>query len=177
MPEAWQVLWSKRAFDSPWLHVRQDAVRLPNGIELDDYYVVEQFDFVKIFAVTGDDEVVFVRQYKHGVGRVLLELPAGFIEPGEDPAVAAARELREETGYAGELRKVAEWIVDPTRTPTIEHVYFGRVQREGPQSLDDTEDIEVLLLPASDIPGLIERGELAAESSVSAALYCLPMLA
>jgi len=176
VPEDWQILSSTRAFDSPWIRVRQDKVRLPNGLELDDYYVVEQLDFVTVFPVTHDGRVVLVREYKHGIGRVLLQLPAGFIEPGEDPAKAAVRELREETGYAGELCKVAEWVVDPTRTPTIEHVYFGRVAPAGKQRLEDTEDIELVLVPAAGIPALVQSGELMALSSVAATLYCLPLI-
>lgn len=176
MPESWQLLGSERVFTSDWLRIRQDRVRLPNGIELDDYYVVEQFDFVKIFPITADAKVVFVRQYKHGVGDVVLELPAGFVEPGEDPAQAARRELREETGYAGEVRKVGEWVVDPTRTATVERVYFSRVHPAGDQRLDPTEDIEVVLVPAQEVPDLIARGELRTLSSIAAALYCLPLI-
>ena len=176
MPDNWQVLSSKPAFDSSWIRVRQDRVRLPNGLELDDYYVVEQFDFVTVFPVTDDGQVIFVREYKHGIGRVLLQLPAGFVDPGEDSAQAAIRELREETGYAGELRKVAQWVVDPTRTPTIEHIYFGRVAPAGEQRLEATEEIELVLVPAGEIPALIQSGELMALSSVAATLYCLPLL-
>src|SRR4051794_22611097 len=177
MPEAWRKLGSRRLHDSHWISLRQDQVELPSGIVLDDYYVVEQHDFVKVFAYTASHDVIFVRQYKHGIGRVILELPAGFIERGEDPAAAADRELREETGYrAARLELAAEWVVDPTRTATTEYLFFGQAEFEGAQELDRTEDIEVVLIPADEVPGLIERGELTAVTSVAAALHCLPRL-
>ena len=174
--KTWRVLSSKPVLETPWFRIRQDAVRLPNGLELDDYYVIETPHFVKVFGFTEAGEVVFVRQYKHGLGRVVLELPAGFIERGEDPAHAAARELLEETGYAGQLECVARWAFDPTRTPTIEHLFFGCVARVAAPAPDSTEDIDVVLIPASDIPAWIARGDLDALSSIAAALHCLPLM-
>lgn len=177
MPEVWETVSSRWVFDSRWVKLRQDTVRLPSGLELDDYFVVQQVgDFVKIFGYTDDGDVVFVRQYKHGIGRVVLELPAGFGEGGEDPDLAAARELREETGYSGALRRVAQWSVNPTREATLEYVYFGRVSYEGRQCLDATEDIEVVLLPAARLPAMIARGEIDVQSTVSAILFCLRLL-
>lgn len=176
MLEKWEVVASKLAWESPWFRIRQDTVRLPTGLEMDDYYVLEQFDFLKVFALTADDRVVLVRQYKHGVRDVILELPGGFVEHGEDPLQAALRELQEETGYSAELRQVAAFVHDSTRTPTIEHVYMGRVAALGEPHPEETEDIEVVLVPAAELPALIATGEIRAMSTVAAALYCLPLL-
>src|SRR5579883_2016805 len=143
--EPWQVLSSSVAFDSPWFRIRQDRVRLPSGVELDDYYVLEQFDFLKVFAYTDDGQGVFVRQYKHGIRDVILELPAAFVH-------------------------------DSTRTPTIEHVYLGQVTAVGEPQPEETEDIEVVLIPLAEVPARIAGGEIVAMSTIAAALYCLPLI-
>jgi 8-oxo-dGTP pyrophosphatase MutT (NUDIX family) len=176
VPDPWQTLSSQTVFDSRWFRVRKDVVRLPSGLELDDYYVIEQPTFVKICACTGQGDLIFVREYKHGIGRSVLQLPGGLVDAGEGPREAAERELREETGYAGELRPVGGWMHDPTRSATIEHVFFGRASYVGEQQLDRSEDIEVVLIPARDVRVLIDRGEIAVMSTVGPVLYCLPLI-
>ncbi len=176
MLERWERLSSKQVFGNPWFRIRQDTVRLPSGLELDDYYVLEQFDFLKVFAYTAEREVVFVRQYKHGIGDFILEMPGGFVEPGEDPLEASLRELHEETGYSAELRRVGGFVHDSTRSATIEHIYVGPVTSLGIPHPEETEDIEVVLIPAADIPRRIASGEIVALSTIAAALYCLPLL-
>src|SRR5579872_3649919 len=95
----WRVTASHYVIDTPHLRLREDTVELPDGTIVERYFVRESRGFVVIFALTPDRRVVLVRQYKHGIGRVVLELPAGAIDPGETPMETARRELSEETGY------------------------------------------------------------------------------
>ena len=96
----WQVTDSEYLFRRPWLTVRRDRLRLPNGNEIPEYYVLEYPDWVNVLAVTTDQKFVFVRQYHHGLGLTAFELCAGVCEKEDaSPLVSAQRELWEETGY------------------------------------------------------------------------------
>ena len=98
--EKWQTLDSKFVVDNQWCRVRQDKVKLANEMIVDDYFVHVRPDIVLILPITPNQEIVFVRQYRHGVKEILLELPAGTFEPQIEAGLTAAkRELQEETGY------------------------------------------------------------------------------
>ena len=142
--EPWKVLESSIAFSNPWLRVRKDIVRTNRG-NIADYFVVERFDYVLIVAITPDSEVLMVRQYKHGVGQVIRELPAGYIEDGEDPLLCAHRELREETGYeAAEMEPLAVLFASPSAASNCAHVFLATGLRQvGEQRLDANENILV----------------------------------
>ncbi len=77
----WKLLQSRLVINNQWCQVRQDEVELPNGTIIDDFFINVRPDIALIFAVTDQQEIVFVRQYRHGVGKVLLELPAGAFNP------------------------------------------------------------------------------------------------
>jgi ADP-ribose pyrophosphatase len=97
---------SRRAFDGRLLHLRVDDVRLPSG-RSSVREVIEHPGSVAILPITADGDILLIRQYRYAVGREMLEIPAGLLEPGETPEEAARRELREETGHdAGELRRI-----------------------------------------------------------------------
>ena len=91
----WRVTASSYVVDSHFLRLRKDTIELPDGAIVQDYYVRESRGFVIVFAITEGSRVVLVRQYKHGIGQELLELPAGAIDPDEKPIDTAVRELRE----------------------------------------------------------------------------------
>ena len=97
----WKTLSSEYLIKRPWLTARRDKVQLPDGRILDEYYVLEYPTWVNVIAITKEGDMVLVRQYRHALGRTNFELVAGVLEKGEDPLVAAQRELLEETGYSG----------------------------------------------------------------------------
>ena len=107
------------------MRIRADTVELPDGTIVDDYFVQESRGYSVVFALTTDGDVVLVRQYKHGIGQVILELPAGGIDPGEDPAVCAARELAEETGYVGDPPEaIGSFATNPTGSTARFHLFY-----------------------------------------------------
>ena len=93
----WTIESSEYLFRRPWLTVRRDTVRLPDGRVNPEFYVLEYPTWVNIIAVTDTGDMVLVRQYRHGLGQTRFELCAGVVEPGETPLEGARRELLEET--------------------------------------------------------------------------------
>ena len=115
-PPREETLGNRRGYDGAWIHVRVDQVRLPSGRE-SVREVIEHPGAVAIVPITTDGRVLLLRQYHHAIGRVLLGLPAGTLEPGEEPATTASRELIEETGHAaGRLTQLVSYYTSPGYT-------------------------------------------------------------
>jgi ADP-ribose pyrophosphatase len=134
---------------------------------------------VLIFALTPDDEVVMVRQYKHGAASILLEFPGGtFLPAHEQAAAAAARELAEETGYtAPELELLGTAWDDPTRQDNRVHMYLARGARlTHAQALDAHEDIEVVTFALRKLKSMCMNGELCVTGSLALAFLALEAL-
>lgn len=178
--EPWQTLRSELVFDHPWYRLRRDHVRLPGGRELDDYFVSVRPHVVLTFPLTADSQVVFVRQYKHAAGQILLELPGGVVDAGEaSVAAAAARELLEETGYAPPLppEPLLDVYDNPTKDTNQISFFLARdVRPVAAQHLDPTENIEVVLVPLAAVEGLVLRGEVRVSGSVALCLLALRRL-
>ncbi len=162
IPKPWPIISSRidRAFRI--FSLRMDRARSPLTGEEHDFIVMESPPWVNVIALTPSEEVVLIRQHRHGVREVCLEIPGGLVEPADTPLSAAKRELLEETGYRGE-----SWVdlgfVHPN--PAIQdnrcHTFLALdATLAGPQSLDEKEDIAVLLRPLAEIPGLIREGEI-----------------
>ena len=97
----WKQLSTEYLIKRPWLTARRDKVELPDGRVIDEYYVLEYPSWINVIAVTKDNQMVLVRQYRHALGCTNFEVVAGVVEEGESPLHAAQRELLEETGFGG----------------------------------------------------------------------------
>lgn len=176
--QKWKTLSSKLVFDNRWYQLRQDQVLLPNGQTVDDFFVSLRPDIATILPITAAGEVVFVRQYRHGIGKILLELPAGTFETGEEPLAVAKRELAEETGYvADEWAAIATFYNSPVKQNNRIHLFKAQpAQLTQTQQLDATEEIEVVLKPIEQIPALIASGEICVAGTITALALGLPGL-
>ena len=169
----WRVLSSSNVVDTLHLRLRKDSIELPDGRTIDDYYVRESRGFVVIFGVTPERRVVLVRQYKHGIGRELLELPAGAIDPGETPLQTAQREFLEETGYSGPMEHVRTFCTDPTNADTVAHLFYApEVRLTGKQDLGLGEDITVELATLDELHALVRDGAIDSVTHI-ASIYAM----
>jgi ADP-ribose pyrophosphatase len=175
-PQSWQTLACETLLARPpWLELQREQVALPSGRVIDDFYRVVLPHFAAMVAITAEDRWVLVRGYKHGLGRVTLSPPAGLIEPGEDPLLAAQRELREETGYtSSDWQALGEFVVDGNRQCGTMHLFCAT----GARLTDtiepcDAEELNVELFSRAEMIAALRRGEfgtLAGAAAVSIAL-------
>jgi 8-oxo-dGTP pyrophosphatase MutT (NUDIX family) len=123
--------------------------------------------------LTDERDVVFVRQYRHGLGAASLELPAGVLDGAEDPLAAARRELREETGFeAARFEPLLDLAPEPARNTARAHFFFAQGGvRVAAQALDHSEELEVVLVPQSDVFDLIASGTIVHAAHVAAILF------
>ena len=175
----WKRLDSRLIVNHKWCRVRRDTVELPNGTIIDDFFVNVRPDIALVLPITPQQEIVFVRQYRHGVGEVLLELPAGSFNPEEEsPELAAARELAEETGYVAEsLVKLATLYDNPVKDTNSVHLFLAcDVKPLEERRPDITEEIEVVLVPVGEVADRINRGEICVAGTVAALFLGLKQL-
>ena len=152
----WKVLES--SYFRPRL--RLDKVELPNGKFL-DATIFEFRAWANVIALTKNHEAVLIKQYRHGVEKVLWEIPGGVVEDGEDPMEGVRRELLEETGYtAGEFIQVGALYPNPALQTNTMYCFLALdAEKVTGQNLDDGEDIEVHLVPLGELMAMTKRGE------------------
>ncbi|MFT6115514.1 MAG: 8-oxo-dGTP pyrophosphatase MutT (NUDIX family) [Candidatus Azotimanducaceae bacterium] len=134
----------------------------PRSGEPSDFFVIDSADWVNVVPITEDNELVCVRQYRHGAAKITLEIPGGMVDPGELPKIAAARECLEETGYeASQLVSLGCLSPNPALFPNSLHTWIARDVRATAQIQNEsTEHTEVQLVPLSQVPDLLLSGEI-----------------
>jgi 8-oxo-dGTP pyrophosphatase MutT (NUDIX family) len=158
----WRVLGEKTLLERQWLEIREQRIGLPHGGEIDEFHLIAAPDWVAILAATTDGRIVCVEQYRHGAGRVCLELPAGVVDAGESTLQTAQRELLEETGHAADAWQPLVTVnTEPSRHTNRAHFFFASGARVvDAQKLDESENISVRLLTPSELLAAVDSGEI-----------------
>ena len=168
----WPLEKSLCAGDYKIFKVRSDRRTSPRTGREHDFFVIESVDWCNTVALTPDNQLVMIEQYRQGTNLIELELPGGMIDPGEDPLETAVRELREETGYAGDTPETVGFVY---ANPAIMNnkVYTTVIRnatRQHNTQLDAGEDIVTRLVAINDIQRLIGDGTIS-HSLMVAALF------
>lgn len=170
--EKWEVISRELIFEAkPWLKLVKETVKLPDGRQVDDYYQIEQPDYVEIIAVRGDQKIRGLWHYKHGVKKLNLALPAGYIELTEAPSVAAKRELLEECGLeSNHWQALGNFVLEANRSPAKVHLFLAKQCYESKRlaTSDDLEPAQAVWLSLEEWLGHIEKGDVAVIGVVAA---------
>lgn len=162
--QKWKVLKEQDVSPSPWFPLLQHTVELANGQIIDDYFFAPLGDVVMVLAITPNNEVVLARQYKHGLGEILLELPGGMQQKNTSILQSAINELEEEVGIkatADDLISLGKIANNPTKTRQITYGYIVfNAQFNSKQKLDPTENIEVITMPAPQVLEYAKEGKI-----------------
>ncbi len=161
---------SERIYEGIILNLRRDRVTAAGGEAYRE--IVEHNGAVAMLALTDDDKVVMVRQYRYACGRPVLEIPAGKIDRGEtDPVSAAVRELKEETGYTAEnIEHLGDVNPSCAYSEEVIHLYLMTGLNPGEQSPDEDEALEVIEMPFDEVYEMGVRGELVDAKTLAALL-------
>ncbi|MGM0424338.1 MAG: NUDIX hydrolase [Thermodesulfobacteriota bacterium] len=161
-PLPWQIISSSRNHIYRIFNIRTDLARSPRTRKEHEFYILESAPWVNIIPLTSQNQVVLIRQYRHGIQANTLEIPGGLVETNDTPRSAAQRELQEETGYrAREIRYLGKVHPNPAIQNNECHTFLAlQAQACCEQDLDEKEDIQVLLRPLQEIPGLILQSEI-----------------
>ncbi len=174
----WKVLSSEYVSKHPYFTARKDVCEMPDGKIVPSYYMVELPLTVCAMAITEDGRVVLVKQYRHPIEEVLLELPGGFVDKGESGPQAIARELMEETGYEfSRIDYVGKVAANPGVLTGYTELYLARGGKKiASQKLDDNEEIDILLVHLDEVRAMLQRNEFVQALHVCCMLYAFQKL-
>ncbi|MDN3504116.1 MAG: NUDIX hydrolase [Rhabdochlamydiaceae bacterium] len=162
---------SSEIIKSPRIAIREDKVNLPNGKDK-IYHIVLHPGACAILPIDSDGKIIFVRQYRHAVEEILLEIPAGIIDHGENPLTCARRELREETGYnCKEIKPMINIFTTPGFTNEQLYLYIAKGLYPDPLIAEDSDEIDVIKYTLEESLQMVMSGKIADAKTVVAILY------
>lgn len=170
-----KTISSQRIFEGRAVKLRVDTVVKPNG-KSTTREIVEHNDCVAVVVLDSKDRAILVRQYRKAVDKYLLEIPAGSIEAGEQPIDCVRRELQEEIGYLpNRIESLGGFYAAPGYCTEYLHLYLATNLVPSRKRAEDTEDIEVVRVPLSNIPDMIASGEICDAKSIAGLLRVISL--
>ena len=175
MIKDWDIIESRRLNSYRIFSTRMDIGKSPVTGREHDFYIIEAPTWVNVVGISADDEILLIKQYRHGIRSVTFEIPGGMVDPGESPLDAARRELLEETGFGS-----SDWVLighvhpNPAIQDNMCFTYLARnVEQIAKPRTEGTEDIASFLIPTSEIISLVSNGEITHALVISAFYWYL----
>jgi len=175
----WKILSSEYLFNDLWFKVRKDICESQSGKIINPYYVYEFPEWATAFALTEDNKVIMVRQYRHPVGEVIIELPGGCVDDTDkDLQTAIARELLEETGYSfSSFESLGKISANPSTNTNWMHMFLAKGGRKvSVQKLDHNEEIIVELYSIDELKKMVRENKIIQAMHITCILYALEKL-
>lgn len=162
MVDTWKVKKSEQINSYRIFSTRKDTSESQVNGDQHDFYVIQSPDWINVIPVTADNDIVLIKQFRHGTQSVTIEIPGGMVDRGEEPLEAARRELLEETGFtSGNWEKLGVVHPNPAIMDNSCHIYLARdAEKTREPRFDGTEDIETILYPAGKVREMITDGRI-----------------
>jgi 8-oxo-dGTP pyrophosphatase MutT (NUDIX family) len=172
----WKILSSEYLFDDLWFKVRKDICETPQGKIIDPYYVYEFPTWVTAFALTENNKVVMVHQYRHALGEVCIELPGGCVDDTDKSLQdAVERELLEETGHSfSSYEYLGKISANPSTNNNLMHMFLAKGGKKiSEPQLDGNEELEVELFSIEEVKQMIKENKIVQAMHVTCIMYAL----
>jgi ADP-ribose pyrophosphatase len=174
----WSIQSSEYINKHIYFTARRDRCLRQDGVVVDPYYVVELPTAATAFALTEDNKVLMIQQYRHPIGEVILETPGGFVDEGEDFATAMKRELLEETGYAfSQVEYLGKMAANPGILNNYTEMFLAKGGRKvADQQLDHNEELHIVLLSIEELVEEVKKQTIKQSVHTNCVLYALMKL-
>ncbi len=175
----WKVITSEYLFKDLWFKVRRERCQTPQGKIIDPYYVYDFPNWVTVVPITEDGKIIMIKQYRHALGEVCLEIPGGCIDDTDaDSKTAALRELKEETGYEfDQIEYLGKTSANPSTNSNIMYMYVAKGgKKKYEQQLDHNEEIEMELWTIDEVKQALRDNKIMQSMHITCLLYAFEKL-